>query len=783
MEQSVYTRDLLPNPSYTIGRHTYGKPKVLDWSDGGRLYIGDYCSIADEVTILLGGNHHPEWVSTYPFSSPQFGNTWPEAADIEGQPWSKGDVIIGHDVWIGYGVTILSGVTIGNGAVIAARSVVTKDVPPYSIVGGDPAKFIKNRFDEVTISRLQQLQWWNWSEEEIRKNVTILCSKNIQNILPNYEGEQTMLGKLLPQHSKRRRFATKIYRKLKNLSSSTPSSPTSIPYSTWIKKVEPTLWRAPKEYQYSPMVSILVPCFNTPDKYLIPLIDSLKRQTYSNWQLCVADASTDNARAQAIESISTTDGRIFYKRLTSNLGIAGNTNEALKMAKGEFVGLLDHDDMLSPHAVQEVVDVLNKNKKADIIYSDEDKISDDGRERQLPFFKPDWSPELLLGVNYITHFLVIRKSLFDELRGIRKGFDGAQDYDLLLRATEKTKNIVHIPKILYHWRLADGSTAKTVGEKNYADDAGQRALRDAVARRKVDAEVIEIKERPTNYRLQYGIKKNQPKVSIIIPFKDKPDLLKRCVESILDKTTYQNYEIILISNNSVEAETKDLVRQLKRNEKTTAYEWNKPFNYSKVNNFGVKKSTGEYVVLLNNDTEVITPEWLAELVGVASQPGVGAVGPMLLYPDQKNGIQHAGVVLGMGGMAGHVFRHRQPGEWTDFGNNVWPRNYIAVTAACLIVSRKLYDDVGGLDETFTVAGNDVAFCIRLYEAGYRNVYWPFAQLFHYESVSVGSYNNGIQLDYDHSLLYYKKYHESGDPYFNKNLDIMNEQIGIGAAHG
>lgn len=267
-------------------------------------------------------------------------------------------------------------------------------------------------------------------------------------------------------------------------------------------------------------------------------------------------------------------------------------------------------------------------------------------------------------------------------------------------------------------------------------------------------------------------------MSIIIPFKDKPELLRQCVQSIFSLTTYQNYEIILISNNSEEQATADLVSEFVSNGRVKAYDWDYPFNYSKVNNFGVSKSDGEYILLLNNDTEVITPEWLDELVATASQPGVGVVGPMLLYPDEKNGIQHAGVVLGMGTMAGHVFRHRRALDWTDFGMPAWPRNYLAVTAACVIVSRTIYDEVGGLDEKFIVAGNDVAFCLRVFEQGYRNIYWPFARLYHYESVSVGSYNNGIQSDYDLSLEYYKKYHRQGDPYFNKNLDLMNEQIGV-----
>lgn len=548
-------------------------------------------------------------------------------------------------------------------------------------------------------------------------------------------------------------------------------------YPEWIKYKEPLLWEKFNDAKNGKKISVIVPMYNTPDKYLGPLIKSLLNQTYKNWELCISDASTDPNRSRAIKEAAGCDDRIKYT-FHKGLHISDNTNNGLKLATGDYVGLLDHDDLLSVHALEEIMVAISKNKNADIIYSDEDKLSDDGRVRQIPFFKPDWSPDLLTGVNYITHFLVLKKSLVDSIGGLRGAYDGAQDYDLLLRATEKSNNIVHIPKILYHWRLADGSTSKSVGEKNYADNAGQEALRDAAKRRGLRAEVVEIPERPTNYRLRYLLPNSQPKVSIIIPFKDKPELLRQCVKSILSKTIYNNYEVILVSNNSVKEETKNLTKKLEKNKKIKIYEWNQPFNYSKINNFGVSKSTGDYIVLLNNDTEVITPEWLDELVGVAIQPGVGAVGPMLLYPDAKNGIQHAGVILGMNTMAGHVFRHRQPGEWTDFGLPVWPRNYLALTAACFVVSRKIYKEVGGLDEVFTVAGNDVAFCLSVYEKGYRNVYWPFAQLHHHESVSVGTYDNGIQLDYDHSLEYYRPYHESGDPYFNPNLDLMNEQIGV-----
>lgn len=583
---------------------------------------------------------------------------------------------------------------------------------------------------------------------------------------------KSLINRLFPKGSGRR----ERIKKLMGRGASLETDSTSIAYVEWIKDVEPGLW-SPFVDNRNIKVSVVVPTYNTPDKYIIPLVDSLKAQTYDNWQLCLADGSIDDERASAIQYLASTDARIEYNRLTKNDGISSNTNEGLKMATGDFVSLLDHDDTLSPYALNEVVRAIGETD-ADIIYSDEDKLSDDGRYRQLPFFKPDWSPDLLLGVNYITHFLTVRRTLLKKVGGLRSKYDGAQDYDLLLRLTEASDKIHHIPKILYHWRLADGSTAKTVGEKNYADTAGQRALGDAVKRRGLKAKVVEIPERPTNYRLRYELPKNQPLVSIVIPFKDKPELLKTCVESIIERTTYEMYEIILVSNNSVEPETSTLLKYYETNSRIKVHYWDNPFNYSKINNFGVSQSSGEYVVLLNNDTEVITYTWLEELVGVASQDGVGTVGPMLHYPDPANGIQHAGVVVGMGTMAGHVFRHRQPSDWTDFGSPAWPRNYLALTAACVVVRKSLYEQVGGLDETFTIAGQDVAFGIKLYEAGYRNIYWPFAELYHYENVSVGSYDTGIQLDYDHSLTYYGKYHESGDPYYNPNLDLMNEQVGI-----
>lgn len=591
--------------------------------------------------------------------------------------------------------------------------------------------------------------------------------------------KNSLLKKALPIGSKRRAHVKKILRR-GSMALPATATPTSISFPEWIKTQEPQLFRETgsrlAHTKYRPLISIVVPCYNTPDKYLAPLLESVRAQLYENWQLILVDGSTDLTRQDALEKAARADKRITYVRVGENKGIVGNTNVGIERATGEFIAFMDHDDVLSHYALAEVVLVLNKHKDADLIYSDEDKLSDDGSERLIPFFKPDWSPELLLGVNYITHFVVARHALVSEIGGLRPGFDGAQDYDFLLRLTEKTDKIYHIPKLLYRWRLADGSTARGASEKNYADTAGQRALRDAVKRRSIKADVVEISERPTNYRLRYHLPKKEPMVSIIIPFKDKIELLKVCVPSIL-KSNYSRYEIILLSNNSTEDDTYEYLNELKKEKRCKILRWDHPFNYSALNNFGRKHAKGEYLVFLNNDTEIIDPEWLRELVGVASQPEIGAVGPLLLYPDRR--IQHAGIILGMRTMAGHAFRFRQPDEWTDFGIAAWPRNYLAVTGACLAVKTTRFDEIGGFDELLTVGGNDVALGLKLYEAGYRNVFWPFTRVIHYENVSVGSYESSVpQGDYDRSLVYYGPYHKAGDTYFNPNLDLMNEQIGI-----
>jgi glycosyltransferase involved in cell wall biosynthesis len=577
--------------------------------------------------------------------------------------------------------------------------------------------------------------------------------------------------KVLPKDTLRRKVTQKAYHTGRRaLGMSRPRG--AISYAQWINRGEPHIWSEPRTYARNPLISIVLPAYNTPDKYLTPLLKSLQDQIYPKWQLCVADGSSSATYAKAIKIACDADERISYKRLTKNYGIVGNTNAAIQLAEGEFVGFLDHDDLLSSHALLEVVDAINRNDTVDLLYSDEDKISDDGKVRSLPYFKPDWSPALLESVNYMTHFAVVRRTLLHKVGGLRDGFDGAQDYDFLLRITDATKNIVHIPKILYHWRIADGSTAGPIENKSYADDAGRKALQDHVNRAKIHAEVLGRPELPTNYRIRYEIPKGA-KASIIIPFKDKIALTRTCIESVLKKTNYPNFEIILISNNSVEERTKEYLATL-QNDKVRLFYYNKPFNYSAINNFGRKQATGDYIVLLNNDTEVITGDWLGELLGVASQPGVGAVGPLLFYPNNK--IQHAGIVLGMKSMAGHVFRLLREDALTPFGRPYWARNCLAVTAACLAVKTSKYDEVKGLDEKFIMAGQDVAFGIRLHEKGYYNVLWPYAQLYHYENVSVGSYMNAPPGDYDLSLRYYNPYLKWQDPFFNPNLSLDIEQV-------
>ncbi|HEX4774493.1 MAG TPA: glycosyltransferase [Candidatus Saccharimonadales bacterium] len=543
-------------------------------------------------------------------------------------------------------------------------------------------------------------------------------------------------------------------------------------YKNWIKRIEPKTLSPILEHQ-SILVSVVVPCYNTPERYIKALIKSLISQTYQNWQLCIADGSTDQALAETIKHFADQDERIVYTRAEGNLGISGNTNLAIKKASGGYVAFLDHDDILPTWSLNEMVTVIKQNPQAGVLYSDEDRLTENGQVRLSPFFKPDWSPDLFLSANYVTHFFMIESGLLKKLGGLRSQYDGSQDYDLMLRALDEKPEIVHVPKILYHMRMAKNSTASTISAKDYVHSSGNQAIVDYLKRNNIKAKVLQMPDRPTNHRIKYELDL-KAKVSIIIPFKDKADLLKTCVGSILTKTTHKNYEIILVSNNSTEKKTFTYLNSLKEHKNIKVYKYDNPFNFSAVNNFGRSKASGQVLLFLNNDTKVLNREWLEELAAVALRPEVGEVGALLFYPN--NTIQHAGVIVGLLGVAGHVFRELKLGTLTPFWLPDWPRNYLAVTAACVAIEAAKFDKIGGFDEHFITAGQDVRLGIALYEAGYRNVYWPFARLIHYENVSVGAYNERDDNvhDYTESMKYYRRYIEQGDPYFNPNLDTMSE---------
>jgi O-antigen biosynthesis protein len=540
-------------------------------------------------------------------------------------------------------------------------------------------------------------------------------------------------------------------------------------YKIWIKKYEQATLSSVIENQ-DIKISIIVPTYNTAQRYIKDLIDSLILQTYQNWQLCIGDGSTDETAAASIKDYCSKDQRIVYKKSQKNLGISGNTNMALKMATGDYIAFLDHDDTLPRWSINEVVTAIADNPEAQILYTDEDRVSDSMKRRITPLFKPDWSPDLFLTVNYIAHFFVIKTSFMKKLGELRSEYDGSQDYDLGLRALDHQPKIVHVPKIAYHMRMAKGSTAKSIGEKNYVHDSGKRAIEDYLKRNKISAEVLNMPDSPTNHRIKYKLAK-QPMVSVIIPFKDKAELLRACLKS-LEKTKFDNYEVILLSNNSQQANTKNYLETLKNNKRIKIFEYNKPFNYSAINNYGRQKAKGSVLIFLNNDTEVINSEWMEELASIAIRKENGAVGALLLYPDQT--IQHAGVVMGLTGMAGHIFRTLKVGTLTPFLLPDWPRNYMAVTGACLAVEAMKFDAVGGFNEDFIMAGSDVVLCLDLAKKGYRNVYWPFAKLMHHESKSVISYQKAPLSDYDNSLIHYRPYLGYNDPYFNPNLSLESE---------
>lgn len=527
--------------------------------------------------------------------------------------------------------------------------------------------------------------------------------------------------------------------------------------------------------------SIVVPLFNTPEKFLREMIQSVIDQTYANWELCLADGS--DAEHGLVEKIcrqyAKKDSRIKYKKLEKNLGISGNTNACLEMANGDYIGLFDHDDLLHQAALYEVMRAICE-QGADFIYTDENTFHNSPKDAFCPHFKPEFSPDTLRSYNYICHFVVFRHELMNDAGKFRSEFDGSQDYDMVLRLTEKAKKIVHIPEILYYWRAHQNSVASDISAKPYTLNAAKKALTEHLEREHLDGEVMDSTILST-YKIQYAIKKS-PKVSIVIPNMDHIEVLRTCIDSILDKTTYENYEIIIIENNSKNEETFSYYRELEKNSRVKIVNWIGKFNYSAINNFGVQQAvTGEYITLLNNDIEVITPDWIEQMLMFAQRTDVGAVGAMLYYPDET--IQHAGVILGVGGVAGHSHKNFNRGSYGYMSRATIVQNLSAVTFACVMIPRHVWDEVGGLDESFAVAFNDVDMCMRIRKAGYLIVWTPYAELYHYESKSRGledtpekkkRFEGEVKLFQER----WKAELAAGDPYYNPNLSLEREDFSL-----
>ena len=554
-------------------------------------------------------------------------------------------------------------------------------------------------------------------------------------------------------------------------------------YQKWIEKYEPKYDELEKQrettFEYMPKISIVVPMYNTPEKYFKELLESITEQTYENWELCLADGSPE--KAEYLEDLIQPLGdKIKYKLLSENKGISGNSNEALKLATGDFIALLDHDDIIPKFALYEIVKTINENPDVDFIYTDEDKILEENEKRISPHFKQYYAIDTLRSYNYICHFSIFKKELMDKLGGFNSEFDGSQDYDLILRATEQAKHIVHIPKILYNWRISSTSVASGAAAKPYAYEAAKRAILASIERHGIQGAKVEDSRIIGLYKVTYPVK-GEPKISIIIPNKDHKKDLKRCIKSIL-KSTYKNYEIIIVENNSKE---KNIFKYYKKLEKNPNIKIEKCemsiFNYSKLNNYGASKANGEYFVFLNNDTKIITNNWLETIISNCQREEIGAIGAKLIYKNKR--IQHAGVVLNLTGTAGHVNWNEKENNPGYFGRIMIQQNVSAVTGALLGVSKKIFEQVNGFDETFPIAYNDVDFCLKIQDIGKLITYNPYIEAYHYESQSRGyedteEKQKRLKKEENKLKKKWKKYFDVTDKYYSPNLrtDVPNMRI-------
>lgn len=551
--------------------------------------------------------------------------------------------------------------------------------------------------------------------------------------------------------------------------------PEEVPYGPWYeahRASEETLSRQRKrKWEQPATISIAVPAYRTPEKFLREMLDSLLAQSYPYWELCLVNASPEDASmAGILEEYANRDDRIRYENLPENLGIAENTNAAFAMARGDYIGLLDHDDLLAPDALYEIACRILE-ERADVIYTDEDKVTAEGGEHYQPHLKPDFNLDLLRSNNYICHFLVVKRELVRKAGGFRREFDGAQDYDFVFRCVEQAEKISHVPRILYHWRTHRASTADNPASKLYAYEAGKRAIEGNLARTGTEGTVVQTKDFGF-YHVNYPVQ-GEPLVSILIPNKDQKEALENCIRSIVEKSTYKNYEILVIENNSECQETFAYYRRLEK-EGVRILRWDNPFNYSAINNFAARQARGEYLLLLNNDTRVITPDWIQGLLGNCQRPEVGITGAKLYYPD--NTVQHAGIIIGIGGIAGHAFLNLPRNRSGYLHKASIQMDYSAVTAACMMVKRKVYEELGGFEEKLAVAFNDVDFCLRAGQAGYLVVYNPEVELYHDESKSRGAEDSPkkvrrFQEEIEFMRTRWMDFLKKGDPCYNKNLTL------------
>ena len=553
--------------------------------------------------------------------------------------------------------------------------------------------------------------------------------------------------------------------------------PEEVPYGPWYEAYVPDEAALEKQrhhhFEYSPLISVAVPAYRTPEKFLVQMIDSLLAQTYGNWELCIANGSPeDSAMKKVLEEYTKKDSRIRVSELTENKGIAGNTNAALEMAQGEFVGLLDHDDLLAPNALYEIVRALDEDRNLDAVYTDEDKVTTELDEHFQPHLKPDFNLDLLRSNNYICHFFVVRRSIVQKVGGFCQEFDGAQDHDFIFRCIETAEKVGHIPEILYHWRTHKASTADNPASKMYAFDAGKRAIEAHLKRTGTEGIVSHTPDLGF-FRVKYPVQ-GQPLVSVIIPNKDEKETLKACIDSIREKTEYPNYEIIIVENNSTTDEIFQYYKELSQDPRIRLLRWKKEFNYSAINNYGVRHANGEYLLFLNNDVTVITPGWIKELLGVCQRPEVGAAGVKLIYPD--NTIQHAGCVIGLGGIAGHMFVD-MPANRTGYLHKASIlQDMSAVTAACMMMKRTAFEEAGGFTEKLSVAFNDVDLCLKVRKNHKLIVYDPYVQLYHMESKTRGAEDNKekvrrFQEEIEYMRCQWLDILKKGDPYYNKNLSL------------